>query len=86
MKAAHSISQLAMCVVFLQYPVLELVIAEEDEEPATDFMMGLLITYRAMFYEEDEDAAIEWIGSTSFQTDYNEASRLLLKRNEKPAR
>ncbi len=86
MKAAHAISQLAMCAVFLQYPVLELVIAEEDEEEATDFMMGLLITYRAMFYDEDEDTAFEWIGSPAFQADYQEASRLLMLRNESSGR
>lgn len=86
MTAARSISQLAMFVVFLQYPVLELVISEEDEEPATDFLMSLLITYRAMFYGEDEDAAVKWMESASFQTDYNEASRLLVKRNEQLAR
>ena len=86
MKAAQAISQLAMCAVFLQYPVLELVIAEEDEEEATDFMMGLLITYRAMFFDEDEDTAVEWIGSPAFQADYNEASRLLTLRNESAMR
>jgi hypothetical protein len=86
MKAAQATSQLAMCAVFLQYPVLALVIAEEDEEQATDFMMGLLITYRAMFYDEDEDAAIEWIGSPAFQADYNEASRLLMIRDDKAQR
>ncbi len=86
MQTTSQISQLAMCAVFLQYPVLELVIAEEDEEQATDFMMGLLITYRGMFHDEDEDAAIEWIGSEAFQADYQEASRLLTLRNEKAAR
>lgn len=86
MKSAQAISQLAMCAVFLQYPVLEMVISEEDEEQATDFMMGLLITYRGMFYDEDEDTAIEWISSPAFQADYNEASRLLMVRNENTAR
>lgn len=81
MKAAEAISLLAMCVVFLQYPVLELVIAEEDQEPATDFMMGLLITYRGIFHDEDEDTAVEWIGSDSFQNAYNEASMILQKKN-----
>lgn len=81
MKAAEAISLLAMCVVFLQYPVLELVIAEEDEEPATDFMMGLLITYRGIFHDEDEDTAVEWIGNDSFQNAYNEASMILQKKN-----
>lgn len=86
MKAASAISQLALCLVFLQYPVLELVVAEEGEENATDFMMGLLATYRALFFDEDEDTAVEWMSSTSFQTDYQEASRLLVKRNEKATR
>lgn len=86
MKAASAISQLAMCLVLLQYPVLELVVAEEEEDNATDFLMGLLATYRALYFEEDEDTAIEWMSSTSFQTDYQEASRLLVKRNEKASR
>lgn len=86
MHAASAISQLALCLVFLQYPVLELVVAEEEEDNATDFMMGLLSTYRALFFEEDEDTAIEWMSSTSFQADYQEASRLLVQRNEKAAR
>ncbi|MFJ4142016.1 hypothetical protein [Pseudomonas sp. NPDC089734] len=86
MKAAEAISQLALCVVFLQYPVLALVISEEDEEQATDFMMGLLITYRALYHDEDEDTAVEWIGSAAFQADYNKASELLVKRDSKGQR
>jgi hypothetical protein len=81
MKQAESISLLALCLVFLQYPVLELVIAEEDEEPATDFMMGLLITYRGLYHEEDEDSAVVWLGGNTFQTAYNEASVILQKKN-----
>lgn len=81
MKAGESISLLAMCLVFLQYPVLELVVAEEAEDPATDFMMGLLIVYRGMFHDEDEDTAVEWIGGDAFQKAYNEASVLLQKRD-----
>jgi hypothetical protein len=86
MKNAEAISQLALCVVFLQYPVLELVIAEEEEEPATDFMMGLLITYRAIEHDEDEDTAIEWISSQAFQTDYSQASQILEKKNARASR
>jgi hypothetical protein len=86
MKTAEAISQLAMCVVFLQYPVLELVIAEEPEDDATDFMMGLLITYRAIEHGEEEDTAIEWIGSAAFQADYNQASQILEKKNARTAR
>jgi hypothetical protein len=85
MKAGEAISLLALCVVFLQYPVLELVIAEEAEEPATDFMMGLLITYRGIFHDEDEDTAIEWIGSDSFQKAYAEASQIIEKKNARDA-
>ena len=85
MKKGEAISVLAMCVIFLQYPVLELVIAEQDEEPATDFMMGLLITYRGIFHDEDEDTAVEWIGSDAFQNAYNEASMILQKKNARGA-
>jgi len=86
MKYAEAISQLALCVVFLQYPVLELVIAEEEEDPATDFMMGLLITYRAIEHGEDEDTAIEWISSQAFQADYNQASQILQMKNARTSR
>lgn len=81
MKVAEGISLLALCLVFLQYPVLELVVAEEAEDAATDFMMGLLITYRGIFHAEDEDTAVEWIGSDTFQHAYNEASMILQKKN-----
>lgn len=81
MKVGESISLLAMCLVFLQYPVLELVVAEESEDAATDFMMGLLIVYRAIFHDEDEEAAVAWIGSAAFQSAYDEASVILQKKN-----
>jgi len=86
MHQAEAISQLAMCLVFLQFPVLAMVISEEDEEQATDFMMGLLMVYRAIHHDEDEDTAIEWISSKAFQADYNLASELLVKRDSKAAR
>jgi hypothetical protein len=81
MHAGEAISLLAMCLVFLQYPVLELVVAEETEEAATDFMMGLLIIYRAMFHAEDEASAVSWIAGERFQEAYNEASMILQKKN-----
>ena len=81
MKAAEAKNQLTMCMVFSQYPVLELVISEEEEEPATDFLMGLLIEYRIAVHGDDEDSAVAWIETPAFQKDYVEASRLLLERN-----
>ncbi|MEE4814024.1 hypothetical protein V2K35_12975 [Pseudomonas alliivorans] len=86
MKAAEAISQLAMCLVFLQYPVLALVVSEEDEEEATDFMMGLLITYRAIHHNEDEDTAVEWVEGKAFQADFQMASDLLMKRDTRAMR
>ncbi len=80
MKVGEGISLLAMCLVFLQYPVLELVVAEEAEDAAMDFMMGLLIAYRGIFHDEDEDTAVNWIGGDAFQTAYNEASMILQKK------
>ena len=44
-------------------------------------MMGLLIVFRVIFHDEDEDAAVEWIGSDAFQQAYNEASMILQKKN-----
>ncbi|WP_429214109.1 hypothetical protein [Metapseudomonas resinovorans] len=80
MNVGEGISLLAMCLVFLQYPVLELVVAEEEEEAAIDFMMGLLIVYRGIFHDEDEDTAVSWVGGDAFQTAYNEASMILQKK------
>ncbi|TDV64574.1 hypothetical protein [Pseudomonas sp. LP_7_YM] len=85
MKKAEAISLLAMCVVFLQFPVLEMVIAEEEEDPATDFLMALLITYRGIFHNEEEDDTVEWLGSDTFQDAYNEASDILQRKNARDA-
>ena len=81
MKAAEAINLQTLCTVFLQYPVLELVISEEEEEPATDFLMGLLIEYRIAVHGDDEDSAVAWIETPAFQKAYVEASRLLTERN-----
>ena len=81
MKGAEAINLQTMCAVFLQYPVLELVISEEEEEPATDFLMGLLIEYRIAVHGDDEDSAVAWIETPTFQKAYVEASRLLTERN-----
>lgn len=80
MHVAEGISLLAMCLVFLQYPVLELVTAEEGEEPVIDFMMELLIVYRGLFHDEDEEAAVIWIGGDAFQAAYSEASSILQQK------
>ena len=85
MKAAEAINLQTMCAVFLQYPVLELVISEEEEEPATDFLMGLLIEYRIAVHGDDEDSAMAWIEAPAFQKAYVEASRLLTERNARSA-
>ncbi|MCQ2028945.1 hypothetical protein [Stutzerimonas zhaodongensis] len=85
MRVGEGISLLAMCLIFLQYPVLELVVAEESEDAAIDFMMGLLIVYRGMFHGEDEEAAVGWVGSDTFQRAYNEASMLLQSKYNRSA-
>ena len=81
MEDAEDISLLAMCLVFLQYPLLQLVIAEEPEEAATDFIIGLLIVYRSILHGEDEDTALAWVESEAFQRAYNEASVILQKKS-----
>ena len=85
MKVAETVNLQTMCTVFLQYPVLELVISEEEEEPATDFLMGLLIEYRIAIHGDDEDSAVAWIETPTFQKAYVEASRLLMERNARSA-
>ena len=85
MKVGEGISLLAMCLIFLQYPVLELVFAEESEDAAIDFMMGLLIVYRGVFHGEEEEAAVEWVGGDTFQRAYNEASMILQKKYNRSA-
>lgn len=82
MKAAEASGLLALCSVFLQYPVLALVISEEEEEDATDFLMGLLIAYRMTVHGDDEDSALEWIETPAFSNAYVEASRLLTERSQ----
>ena len=85
MKAAEAINLQTMCTVFLQYPVLELVISEEEEEDATDFLMGLLIAFRMTVHGDDEDAAFAWVETPAFQTAYVEASRLLAEHSARNA-
>lgn len=85
MQSAEKTSVLALCVVFLQYPVLELVVSEEPEEAATAFMMSLLIAYRQNFHNEDEDRAEAWIRSDLFQQAFGEASRILQEKTARSA-
>jgi hypothetical protein len=47
--------------------------------------MGLLIIYRGIFHDEDEGAAVGWIGGDTFQKAYNEASMILQKKNARTA-
>lgn len=77
MKDAQAISQQAMCKAFLEYPLLELVLEQEGEEEATDFILGALIEYRQWSTDADEATALAWIESKQFQTDYVAASKEL---------
>lgn len=83
MRYGERISLLAMCVVFLQYPVLERVLAEQTPDSAINFTMALLTTYRDIFHGEDPDKALEWMESDAFQTAYNQASAILQERNSR---
>ena len=56
------ISQQALCAVFLAHPLLALVLEQEGEEDATDFIL----------------AALVWIESPAFQADYVAASQALV--------
>ena len=71
---AQKISQQAMCMAFLEHPLLALVLEQEGEETATDFILAALIEYRQWSAEVDEAAALAWIESPAFQADYVAAS------------
>jgi hypothetical protein len=71
---AQKISQQAMCAAFLEHPLLALVLEQEGEETATDFIIAALIEYRQWSTETDEAGALAWIESPAFQADYVAAS------------
>ncbi|NWA28750.1 hypothetical protein HX866_28080 [Pseudomonas gingeri] len=79
MRAAETTSQQAMCMAFLEDPLLALVLEQEGEEEATDFILSALIEYRQWTSEASEEAALAWIESPAFQADYVAASQALQK-------
>lgn len=79
---AQKISQQAMCMAFLEHPLLALVLEQEGEETATDFIIGALIEYRQWSTEADEATAMAWIESPEFQADYVAASKAIQDQNQ----
>ncbi|WP_460132162.1 hypothetical protein [Pseudomonas sp. S1_E04] len=78
MRAAGEISQQALCAAFLAHPLLALVLEQEGEDNATDFILTALIEYRQWATDsDDETAALAWIESPQFQADYVAASQAL---------
>jgi hypothetical protein len=82
MLDAQKISQQAMCTAFLEHPLLALVLEQEGEETATDFIIGALIEYRQWSTETDEAGALAWIESPAFQVDYVAASEAIATQNQ----
>ena len=82
MIEAQKISQQAMCTAFLEHPLLALVLEQEGEETATDFIIGALIEYRQWSTEVDEAGALAWIESPAFQADYVAASEIIAAQNQ----
>ncbi|MHC8364717.1 hypothetical protein ACYZT9_02250 [Pseudomonas sp. ZT5P21] len=79
---AEKISQQAMCAAFLEHPLLALVLQQEGEETATDFIIGALIEYSQWSTEVDEAGALAWIESPAFQVDYVAASEAIAAQNQ----
>ena len=79
---AEKISQQAMCEAFLEHPLLALVLLQEGQETATDFIIGALIEYRQWSTEVDEASALAWIESPAFQVDYVAASEAIAAQNQ----
>lgn len=82
---AQKISQQAMCAAFLEHPLLALVLEQEGEETATDFILAALIEYRQWSAEVDEAAALAWIESPAFQADYVAASDAIATQTQPKA-
>ncbi|PWE48047.1 hypothetical protein [Pseudomonas prosekii] len=82
MLDAAKISQQAMCTAFLEHPLLALVLEQEGEETATDFIIGALLEYRQWSTEADEASALAWIESPAFQADYVAASAAIADQNQ----
>ena len=85
MIEAQKISQQAMCAAFLEHPLLALVLEQEGEETATDFIIGALIEYRQWSTEVDEAGALAWIESPAFQADYVAASDAIAAQTQPKA-
>jgi hypothetical protein len=81
----QKISQQAMCAAFLEHPLLALVLEQEGEETATDFILAALIEYRQWSAEVDEAAALAWIESPAFQADYVAASDAIAAQTQPKA-
>ncbi|MHC8302259.1 hypothetical protein [Pseudomonas sp. ZS1P83] len=79
---AQKISQQAMCAAFLEHPLIALVLEQEGEETATDFIIGALLEYRQWSTDVDEAAAMAWIESPAFQVDYVAASEAIAAQNQ----
>jgi hypothetical protein len=82
---AQKISQQAMCKAFLEHPLLALVLEQEGEETATDFIVAALIEYRQWSTEVDEAGALAWIESPAFQADYVAASDAIAAQTQPKA-
>ena len=62
-------------LLLVQLP--ELVLEQEGEEEATDFIITALIEYRRLTTGVDEQTALDWVESKQFQADYVAASQAL---------
>ncbi|TWC14902.1 MULTISPECIES: hypothetical protein [unclassified Pseudomonas] len=82
MRIAEKVSQQAMCAAFLGHPLLALVLEQEGEEEATDFIFTALIEYRRLTMGVDEQTALDWVESPQFQADYVAASRELTQASD----
>lgn len=81
MREAGKESQQALCAAFLNFPLLEIVLEQEGEEGATDFILAALMEYHQWAVGADEAAALAWIESEQFQLDYVAASQQLSNRS-----
>ncbi len=75
MKEAQQTSLRALCKVFLEDPLLSIVVGTYDEEESADYIYWVLCEYRNWLDDLDYEEATEWIQSAEFIEAYEEASR-----------
>lgn len=82
MKTAQDTSLESMIAVFMNDPLLALVLKGHKEDDASDYICKVFCAYRKWLDGTEEEAAMEWLESDEFQEAYIAASELVSKQKK----